>query len=179
VGVPRLSEAQEFVRPDQIEHVNRLFDARGARGALKGQARPGGPVLDFNLQYETAFVLSPDLGHLTPGQKLAVFLRVTPEERAPVLLFLAFEVPASPTASKDMPQDRLPFTVRGDFSVGEGRYGVELLLVDAKDRTFYEHWKLDTGKHNSDMIALPLKPLTVVPSPEEFWDGKLDPNARE
>jgi hypothetical protein len=176
VAVGRLSEAQELVRPEQIAHVNGLFEARGSRGSLKCQIRPWGPVLDFNLQYETGFVLAPDLAHLAAGQKLAVFLRVTPEQRPPVLLFLAFEVPASAAANQSGSESRIPFTVTGDFSVGEGRYEVEVLLVDAKDRTFYDHWKLDTGKYNGGAVPSPLKPLTVAPSPAESWDGRLDPH---
>lgn len=174
--LPARSDAQELVPPEKIDHVVKLFDSHGTHGSLKCQVRPWGPVLDFNLQYEAGFLLAPELGSLTPGQKLAVFLRVTPEQRPPVILFLAFEVPSSPPASRDASQNRLPFTVPGDFSLGEGRYVVELLLVDAKDRTFYDRWKLDTGKHNSEGLPSPAKPLTVTPSPVEFWDGKLDPH---
>jgi hypothetical protein len=170
VGLLAPAEAQELISPQLLDHVNELFDRRLGEGSLKCHVRSWGPLLAFNQEYKAGFVISPNMAQLSLGEKLVAYLRVTPEQRDPVLLTVNFDLPVSlPSVPTGQPFN---FGLAGEFAVGEGRYTVELLLVDEKGRGFYDQWRLKTGSHTA---ASPLKPLTVSPLLPDSWDGKLDP----
>ena len=165
------ADGQELVAANQMEHVKQLFENRRDQYSLKCHVHSWGPVLGFNLEYRAGFLLSPEMAQVALGEKLVAYLRATPEQRAPVLLAVSYNLPTTPPQIAD--GRPFTFTLAGDFAVGEGRYEVELLLMDSRKREFYARWKLRTSGH---AVNSALKPLTVAAVLPDGWDGELDPN---
>jgi hypothetical protein len=165
------ADGQDLVAANQMEYVKQLFENKRDQNSLKCHVHPWGPVFGFNLEYRAGFLLSPESAQVALGEKLVGYLRVTPEQRAPVLLAVSYNLPATPPQVAD--GQPFTFTLTGDFAVGEGRYEVELLLLDSKKREFYARWKLRTSGHAVDST---LKSFTVAAVLPDGWDGKLDPN---
>lgn len=164
--------AQELVPPEPIGSVNRLIDSRVKQNLLKCSVHHWGPILGLNLSYRTGFSIFSNFRQFAVGDALIVFLRVTPEGGAPVLLSQNFKIPPLPRGMAGRGTGKPNVNMIGAFAVGPGRYKVELLLIDQRGRSFYTPWKLKTNKQG---VASALGPLTVRPLAADNWNGKLDP----
>jgi hypothetical protein len=63
----------------------------------------------------------------------------------------------------------------GAFTVGEGRYQVEVLAVDDQRRTCRKEWEINVVRHRAAVVASPtiLRANTVAPADFVPWDGRL------
>jgi hypothetical protein len=169
------AKAQVLLAPDQYASINRLIDSKAKQNSLRCHVRPWLPHLDFNLRFLTGFGLSAPLGQFSVGEELISFLRVTPEGRESVLLTESFDVPQVPPEMTGQALRTMDVEMSGSFVVGEGRYQVELVLLNQRGHSFYKRWKLKTSKYRKDAVPLASKPLMVLPVVADSYDGKLDP----
>ncbi|HYL61705.1 MAG TPA: hypothetical protein VE077_03710 [Candidatus Methylomirabilis sp.] len=178
-SLPFSAVAQELLLPSEVPAVNNLLDSQADAKSLKCEVHPRAPSLDFNFHFEAGFVLIVRPPRITAGQEFVAYLRVTPQGASPTLLEAAFQFPSS---HSNAPPDgdtgglrNAELSISGAFDLGEGRYTVELLLLDAPHSCF-KRWTVQTGKYNSRVISLALKPHTVAPLAPQSWDGNLHPN---
>lgn len=168
--------AQELVPPEGIPGVNRLIDSQAKHNALKCGVHHWGPILGLNLRYRTGFSIFSGFRQFAVGDALIIFLRVTPQGGAPVLLGHSFQIPPVPRGITDRVAAKSNVNMIGAFAVGPGRYKAELLVIDQRGRSFYKRWKLKTSTPSKQALASALGPLTVKPLPADNWDGRLDPH---
>jgi len=127
LSVPARLKAQVLVAPSDIPQVSKILDSSRKGGALQCQFKISDPFLDYDLRYEIAFSVSRSTEQLRPGDQETAYLGVTPQGGSPVYLTQTFEVAPDANRGK-IPQ--LTATVGGGFNVGEGRYAVDLALMD-------------------------------------------------
>jgi hypothetical protein len=70
---------------------------------------------------------------------------------------------------------KIRMTTSGAFNVGEGRYSVELLLLNRQGQSCYKRWSVETGNNAHLAVPFAMDPLSVAPLVHGTWDGKLDP----
>ena len=167
--------AQELVAPEEIPGVNRLIDSRVKQNLLKCVVHHWGPILGLNLSYRMGFSILSNVRQFAVGDEGFVFLRVTPQGGAPVLLGQNFKIPPLPRGLAVRVTAKPDVNMIGAFAVGPGRYDVELLMIDRRGRSFYKPWKLKTSSYSKQAVASALGPLTVKPLAADNWNGKLDP----
>lgn len=171
------SRAQVALTPSEIPAVNEIIDSRAKQNSLKCDVRPWSPFLDFNFRYETGLVLSAKFGQFAPGEQPVTYLRVIPRGASPVIFRAFLELPSvPPDMSRAIDLKKMPLTMSGAFNIGEGRYSVELLLLNRQGRSCYKRWNLNTPRYNDTAVPLALSPGSVAPLVPDSWDGKLDPN---
>ncbi len=133
---------------------------------LNCQARHYPALLGFDFRYWTGVDFSIGLKQFAPlgvtGSRVTVLFRVTPQGRAPrffrklQLLPSAGQLPAGANL-KD-----LMITLGGGVHLGEGKYQLDALVVDARRRACRQSWRVEAKP-----IAEPLRqePLTVEAMP--------------
>ena len=157
------------VPADQVDRISQLFKEPSKQSDLKCQIHYWGPSLGFDLTYTAGFVILPNNGQLSLNENVDAYIRVTPSGRAPVFLTMSYQIPA--TSPRVAENERFNFFFPGDFTVGEGKYDVTLLVVDEDGRKYRTQWKLKTSGH---VAASPLSPLTVSTIQLATWNGDLD-----
>ncbi len=63
------------------------------------------------------------------------------------------------------------FDVSGAFFVGEGRYHVDVLVVDSQHRTSRRQWKIEVTHRQQAKVPVVLPAHTVSPLNVPLWDG--------
>lgn len=178
LGIP--SRAQVVLTSSEIPIVNQIIDSRAKQNSLKCDVRPWPPFLDFNFRYQTGLLLSVSLGEFTPGEEPITYLRVIPQGASPVIFRTSLELPSVPpdmSGTIDLRNLRkIHFTTSGAFHIGEGRYSVELLLLNGQGRSCYKRWNVKTGNYSDKAVPLAMSPRSVVPLVPDSWDGKLEAN---
>jgi hypothetical protein len=174
------AEAQTLVAPGDKQRVNQLIDRGAGAQRLNCAVTPAKPFMDFQFRFNAGFTIGCPL-KLFVGKKsrLSTYIRVTPDEGAPVLLSGANDIPAMPAdmAATDPRKLNQDIELSGEFSLGDGRYLVELLTIDDQERTCLKKWKVDSGRrHDPPPPTTILKPDTVEPTEFVPWGGKLQPN---
>jgi hypothetical protein len=132
------------------------------------------PFLDFTFRYDAGFLINVHPEEFTSGTKFGAFLRITPEGGKPVFFSEGYEIPPIPAmmakklSARELKKIELQTSV--GFAVRDGRYAVDLMLADTRERTCRAHWSLKTPKHNYP-LSLPANTVTAIES--DLWDGKL------
>jgi hypothetical protein len=179
-GLTPPSRAQVAVAASESAKISQIIDSKQNQNALKCELYPWNPFLDFTFRFQTGFLLSSNLGQFSPGEQPVTYLRVTPQGASPVLMSSVMDLPAVP---KDMTRTmdsgslrKLRITTSGAFNVGEGRYAVELVLVNRQGQSCYKHWNVQTGKNTHMAVPVAMDPRSVQALAHDIWDGKLNPN---
>jgi len=108
------------------------------------------------------------------SQQVLALLRVTPKESTPVLFARTYKVLRPP---RDVHVYRSEFAMKVDGAVdlGQGTYGMDLLLVSDDHRSCRRKWEVAVGKPKDQAWRrFSLNPGEAAPSQESSWDGKLD-----
>ena len=137
---------------------------------------PTKPTLDFVFRFVAGYTVHCPLAQFD-GRKTSVviYLRVTPEKSAAMILGLAHDIPdvpreiQNPAANNFGSKDR-DVVLSGAFGLGQGKYSVELLLRDDRNRTYRKRWKLHARIGGSDRgVAMAIKPGTVESVDDPKW----------
>ena len=159
--------AQSSLNASEARRVASVFDTKTS-DSLKCSVTKRPPGLDFAFRYDAGYILRCRVGDFE-GKKntLAIFARVTPTGRPPVVLGERIEIPEiTPKliGGRDPAKLKTMFAVSGTFGVGEGDYLVEILAIDALHRTARKKWKLHVAANRSArQVPLALQPFSVEP----------------
>jgi hypothetical protein len=168
------SAAQLPLTPAEVKAVTPAFDASSAN-SLKCSIEKWPPSLDFALRFQTGYVVHCRLG-IFEGKKdlVRIFVRITPEGKAPMLLGAAYGLPAiTPDMLATVNPKKLhqEIGMSGTFSVGQGDYSVEVLVMDDRSRACRKHWKLRVAPNRSQRrVHLTIPPLTVEAFDRSSWE---------
>lgn len=172
-----LVNAQSLITGDTAANVNRAL-AEGVKGdALKCSVKPIQPFLDFAFRFNAGFVASCPVKEFG-GQEssMIAYLRITPEGRPPVVLARGYRLPAiPPSLAKKIQVKHLKteFETSGGFVLGEGRFTVDLLLVDNRSRFYQKRWEMEAKRTRREKsVPLAVAPNTAAAFPANSWSGK-------
>lgn len=178
------ANAQVPLSPAETAEVNRVLDHPPSGEPLRCNIERKDPSLDFEFRFMAGYSVECPLKAFE-GRKSSVntFVRVTPEGGAPVVLGGTTKLPALPAemAARTNPQKlNNKLELSGAFTLGEGKYLVEVLAVDDRERTCRKRWEINVvRKHAVAASAAVVKASTVAPAALVPWDGRLQTSDKD
>jgi hypothetical protein len=130
---------QVLANPDRLPQQWKTFQKPAASAQkLRCRISPIKPRLNLSFHFQTGYAVEVPLQQYSgAGHWWSVVLRVTPEsgERQPAWLVSRVRVPA-------VPETRMSAQLGGSYLVGEGKYRVDMLVVDDKQRVCVGGWNM-------------------------------------
>jgi hypothetical protein len=134
------ASGQTLANPTRLPEHWKTFERRPPEKRLSCQIQPLQPQLNFGFRFQTGYVAEVPLRQYAGKgrQRWAAVMRVTPEseERDPVWFVARMRLAAVPENTK------VSAEFGGAFLVGEGKYRVEMLLVDDQERVCTKSWTI-------------------------------------
>jgi hypothetical protein len=165
---------QELLPPKLQAEANGLFDQTSQTERLNCTIQDSRPFLDFTFHFDAGFRITCPFGEFGGKRtRVTILVRVTPEAGPPVVLgnsaiFRGLS-DESPTAGRD--KRKVYYVASGGFSVGEGRYRVEVLLADQHHRTCRRAWWIKVTHHGQKGVPVVLAPHQVSSLRIPPWRG--------
>ncbi|MBZ5516177.1 MAG: hypothetical protein LAN62_15275 [Acidobacteriia bacterium] len=180
VMVAPQARGQEPLTAAESQRIEPFLDSDHSPALLNCSIHAREPFLDFAFRFDVGYVFSCPL-RAFGGRATAIwaFTRVTPEGGKPLILGQSYRLPEiSPDQAAATNNRKLKGQVEasGGLSVGEGRYRVDLLLVDSgTGRTSRKSWRVRAARrHREQAVPVAVPPATVMPIAFQPWQGKLD-----
>jgi len=155
---------------NRMELHTRLQDAdiavlvsREPRADFSCQVMYAKPGLGFDLRFHSDYRATVPIKALADaGDWLQVLMRITPaaDRENPVYLVRRFAIPDVPLEGKG------DVMLAGGFDLGLGRYRVDWMMRDARQRVCSSHWDLEAKLGHSDRDL----PLTLGPNMVADWE---------
>jgi hypothetical protein len=167
-------KGQELLPPGEQAAASRLFDQSSQTERLNCNIERERPVLDFTLHFDAGYRIRCPSSEFGGGRTLVTILvRVTPEGGAPVVLstHVAFRGMSVKLPAGVPVRRQVYYVARGGFSVGEGRYHVEVLLSDPRNRTCRRAWWIKVPHHSQKAVPVELAAHQVSPLRIPDWSG--------
>lgn len=170
--------AQVAVEPGIAVRVEHLFANLPKGNSLHCAIHTTNPDLDFSFRFYAGYVAECPLEEFG-GKEVNVtgYLRIIPREGVPVLLGEVYHMTAMTPemlAKANPGRLRTILELAGGFSMGEGEYDAEVLLVDTSNRLCHKRWKVKAARnHEQRATVLGLPPHTASELMLAGWDGKL------
>jgi hypothetical protein len=120
------------------------------------------PSLGFDLRFHTDYLVTVPVKVLAQaGDWLRVVMRVSPAADGAKALYLVerFDIPDVPEGAKG------EFMLAGGFEVGLGRYRVDWVMRDSRERFCSSHWDLEAKPERGQRDL----PLTLGPNMVADW----------
>lgn len=130
--------AQGLVDPSRLPAGWKTFSRVEGKERLRCQVHSYQPGLTLGFRFQTGYLVEVPMAQYTgEGRWIQIVLRVTPEseDRQPVWLTSRINLPR-------VPKTKATAQFGGGFLLGEGKYKVDMLLVDAEDRRCLADWDL-------------------------------------
>jgi len=167
-------KCQSLLPPHLQDRANRLFDQPSETEQLNCKIWPSKVFLDFTFRFGAGFGVSCPVWQFGGRRtRVTIFVRVTPKGGTPVLLgaFLVFRgLPLKPPPGGKINR-KLYFITHGGFSVGEGRYRVEVLLEDQHHRTRRRSWQIKVSRRRQKSVPVVLAAHQVSSMHIPAWRG--------
>jgi hypothetical protein len=130
------------------------------------------PHLSFDFRFQGGYSLYLPLKHYSgAGGSIRVVTRVTPQAPAaePVYLTQTLDLPDVPR------KNRAEIQLSGGYFVGEGKYLLDLLMLDNEGRVCRKHWQAEAKRSGgSREIPLQIAPGAVAPFTFAAWKAMFD-----
>lgn len=156
IGIAISAFGQSLVEPERIPQVRQLFAAAASAPQLRCDISPVRPALTFGFRFEAGYKLDLPLDQFRgSGHVLAVHARVTLDGREPVYLTKTETLP-------EAPETKVEAVTGGTFVVGEGTYGLEVLVEDDLHRFCRGAWQIQARRTGSERQLKATTPPAVV-----------------
>ena len=181
VAIGRSIGAQTLVDPSKIETANEFLDSRTSGARLSCWIEPLSPFLDFAFRFELGYIFRCPLKDFEgKPSRVASILRVTPEGGTPVLFAQSYRIPGiapSLAETTDIRKVNTEISASGAIALGEGKYTVELLLMDDRERVVKKKWKTTASrKRDEKTVQVTTEPFTATSISARPWpDQKTRP----
>lgn len=165
---------QQMLPPAQQSAANRLFEQSSKTDGLNCTIERERPSLDFTFHFDEGFqIICPFQEFGGRRTRLMIYVRVTPEGGSPLLLgTFAILRGLSIKPSQVYPgRGKSFYVIRGGFSVGEGRYRVEVLMADPGNRTCTRAWWVKVPHRMQKAVPVVLSPHQVSSISIPPWHG--------
>lgn len=169
------ANAQLPLSPHDTQEIAPAFDAPPAK-SLNGLTESWPPSLDFALRFVSGYVVHCRVSQFDGKQTvLSSYLKVTPQGKPSRLFGSAYRLPEIPpemltAAGGDLHKLKNEIAFSGAVGVGEGRYTVELLVVDDQHRSCRKRWRVHAKpNHSQHDVRLAIEPLTVEALDRRAW----------
>jgi hypothetical protein len=167
-------KGQTLLPPKLRAKANQLFAQRSETERLNCKIWPSKVFLDFTFRFGAGFGVSCPVWQFGGRRThVTIFVRVTPKGGTPVLLgaFLVFQaLPLKPPPGGKINR-KLYFITHGGFSLGEGRYRVEVLLEDQHHRTHRRSWQVKVSRRMQKSVPVILATQQVASMHIPAWRG--------
>jgi len=175
--------SQTVLSPRDTALANRIWDESPKGEPLRCDIDKRKPLPDFTFHFDAGYRVTCSFWEFG-GQSTHIdfFTRVTPEGGAPVWL-ATFGVFKGLSPGLILPDvgagdSRTRFDVSGSFSVGEGRYRVDVLVVDERNRSRRGGWNIHVTPRQQAKVPVVLAAHTVSPVEIPKWAGPTTGGAR-
>lgn len=130
------------------------------------------PQLDYGLRLWTGYGASISATELTgsPGERMAVTFRLTPQDHSSPAAYFYQNVPVPPMPAGASPS-KVRLDIGGGFLLGEGRYRVDWMLMHSSQRACRSSWSLKAQAQGTQ-----LPPGQVEAVDAALWHG-FNPSA--
>jgi hypothetical protein len=183
VLIGALARAQYPIeRPADAQMVEKAMDDRSPGKALSCHVQTFPAVLNFAFRFEVRYIVDCPLAQFEGRPSPIVsYVRVKPRGGPPVVLGERFQLPAiPPKRTQDFHWNRFHEQAEwsGVFTVGEGEYPVDLLVMDDRERFFRKSWKEKAELHGKERkVQTAMAPNTAASASVQFWSDS--PQVRE
>src|SRR5215831_19236067 len=149
-------QAQSLADASDVARMRQAFDSAAASQPLRCEIHSLRPALDYSFRFQTGYRIDVPLAQYRgEGHELRILVRVIPEGREAVYLSSTARLP-------EVPQTNLDGEFAGKFVVGEGSYGVEVLVQDDSQRVCQAQWRIQAKRSGSTRdLKMPTPPGAV------------------
>jgi hypothetical protein len=166
--------SQTLLPPKLQAEANSLFDQASQTEPLNCTIESASLFLDFTFHFDAGFRINCPVQEFG-GRKtrMTILVRVTPKGGTPVILgtFAVFRgLPLEPLPAGQRKR-KVYYAASGGFSVGEGRYRVEVLLADRRHRTCRRAWWINVSHHRQKAVPVVLATQQVSSLRIPPWRG--------
>lgn len=178
-----LANAQWQLNRADSEKVERALNKGITGEPLKCSIRPIDPFLDFAFRFDAGYVVTCPVKEFGGAKdNLVAYMRITPDNGLPIVLARGYQLPAIPRALSgkiNIRKVNTSFEMSGGFILGQGRYAVDVVLVDSQNRIRRARWSMNAALsgHEKD-VPVTTAPHTAAQFPVKWWDGKSCTNRR-
>jgi len=180
-----LLQAQAPVSASDTHLVGKYLDQAVLRAEpLRCDIKPFDPFLDFAFRFDVGYIVLCPLKEFGGNESTVLaFVRVTPEGGSSIVLGDVYKLNAisdKMRARTDIGKLKQKMELSGGFAVGEGRYLVEVLVVDKGTlRMCRRRWTVSIARKRKErQIPLRVSEHTVVPITFLPWKGQFDTSGR-
>jgi len=148
--------AQGIVPPNGLARVRGDFEPRPGEESLRCEVIPIPPAVNYAFRFEAGYTFYvPRAQYTGPSKGWIVLTSITPERGDPTYLFAHTSLAKAAAAGPD-------FIVRGVYVLGAGRYSVEAVLHDDRDRVCRKRWNVVVTPSRAERgVPLALPPYAV------------------
>lgn len=162
--------AQLPLDPERFPELVSLLDANAsAEPAFSCSVHPLPPHLNFDFRFQAGYSLSVPLkAYSGAGKGFSTVIRITPHEPDlhPIYLAQTVNLPEIPAKT------RAEMQLAGGYFLGEGKYTMDLLLVDQAGRSCRKHWRTEVKRSGGNRsIPIAISSGHVAPFRFDTWKG--------
>jgi len=147
--------------------------SKGGRLACRIETRK--PFPDYTFHFNPGYIVQCSWGQFQlVDTHVGIFTRITPEGGTPLELGSFYIFKGSRlklSLLPGLPDRSAEFDVSGTFSIGEGRYEVQVIVADQNGRTHQRKWKVRLAHSRQTKLPVVLAPHTAAPVEIPKWDG--------
>ncbi|HEY1337476.1 MAG TPA: acetyltransferase [Bryobacteraceae bacterium] len=135
------------------------------------------PQMQFDLRFHPGYTATVGLKSIAgEGDMLRTVLRVTPLDPSGPPVVLTGELPVPPLSTETGGETELPV----EYTVGPGRYRVDWLMRDRRNRVCSKHWTLEAElDERLEGVPLSLRPGAVDAASDDAFRELANAPARE
>jgi hypothetical protein len=165
---------QEVLPPKLHADANVLFDQTSQTERLNCTIQGSRPIPDFTFHFDAGFRITCPFSEFGGKRtRVTILVRVTPQGGKPVILgntaiFRGLSVEPPPAGRGNR---KVYYLASGGFSVGEGRYYVEVLLADPLLRACRRAWWIKVSHHQQKAVPVILAASQVSSLHIPPWRG--------
>ena len=150
-----LASGQVLVPAGELARVRRDFEQRPGEPSLRCDLPPQPPIINFAFRVEAGYTFHVPQSQSVSTRGWAVLTGITPELGDPTYLLARTPLADALTAGSN-------FDIRGAYFLGVGRYSVDSILRDDRNRVCRRQWQIDVAPARIDRnIPLALPPHAV------------------
>jgi hypothetical protein len=165
-----VASGQVPLSPEKLPAGIRDFDSARGEGELSCSVERINPRINLAFQFWAGYIVQVPLRQFTgPRQGVTILARVRPEATGDPSYFASrVRLPSVPEGTKARAE------IAGGFLVGEGRYRVDLLVVDSRGRLCRKGWRMQARAKGAErQTELGIQPNTVRALAPPQWSGAV------